>query len=139
MSTQPDPQLVREIARKAALLAARRVDDVDTAIDRSGAIGDRPEAGPELAAWRQARGALYSAVRAQVSRAQVVVSWPDEQAQDERDDDVRAVDHAIWLIDALWAGDARGDDVASVRAELTDRFADRIAALDARTTDGGAG
>lgn len=85
MTTEPDPQLVREIARKAALLAAYRIDDVDTAIDRSGVIGDRPVDVRELPAWRQARGVLYGAVREELRRAQVTVSWPDEQTQAECD------------------------------------------------------
>lgn len=57
--------------------------------------------------------------------------------QDERDGDVRAVADALDLIDGLWSGDARPGDVSLTRIALYDRFADRIAALDARDAKGG--
>ena len=57
---------------------------------------------------------------------------PDEQAQAERDADVRAVD-------ALITASAMSDMPAFWTAfdDLRTRYIDRIAALDARTTDGG--
>jgi hypothetical protein len=49
-----------------------------------------------------------------------------------RDGDVRAVERARDLIEALWNGDAVTAEAGHVLAELDHRFGPRIAALDAR-------
>jgi hypothetical protein len=110
---------VRDFARRAILSA---VEDVDYM-----GIG---EAFGEDESWPQGDGlaydAMHDAVYDAVGAATVTVSWPDEQPQD--DGDVRAVA-------ALAAAD---DDEQLDRAvsELIARFADRIAALEARDAMG---
>lgn len=121
---QPDPQAVREIARTAMTLAAQRRDDIEMAIFRSGAIGDRPTTGSgasaEMVAWRTAYGALYSAVREEMKTGTATVSWPDE-----READVRAV-AALLAADSEDVPEA---EYAAARTALRERFANQIAAL----------
>lgn len=57
---------------------------------------------------------------------------PDEQPQDERDGDTRAVARAIDLIEALWSGTAGHAEAEDVLGELETRYGPRIAELKAR-------
>ena len=82
------------------------------------------------------RAYMAAKIQAIIERSDIHVrvrSGPAEQPQDERDgdDDVRAVARAVNILDSvLNHGYAR--DAIDVRALLLDRFADRIAELDAR-------
>lgn len=84
MTTEPDPRIVRKVARAAMEMVVTRRDDLDSAIRRRGGLGDMPEDPEAKAEYRKAYGALYSAAAADMKAgATVTVSWPDEQL-DER-------------------------------------------------------
>lgn len=128
----PDPQLVREIARGQILNHAKNLAQEDVTIFES--VIEKDICIP-LSVGEQED--LADAVLAEIGKAQVTVSWPDEQqAQDERDADVRAVVRAIQEIAA--ATNCYPPAVASAIGALNKHFASRIVALDARMTDGGA-
>lgn len=73
MSTIPDPQTVREIAREYVLNDPRRAYDISPAI--LGKFGPDGLTKPEYHAY-------CDAVREAIKTATVTVSWPDEQPQE---------------------------------------------------------
>lgn len=80
MTTAPDPEVVRKVARTAMDLAATRRDDLDAAIRRHGGLGEMPEDPQARGEYRNTYGALYSAAAADMKAvATVAASWPDEQ------------------------------------------------------------
>lgn len=80
--TEPDPQTVNELAQEVANIALHDAVHVDQWI---GAVVNS-RFGNECS---QVRAPLHAAVARRM--AVVKLSWPDEQPQDERDADVRAV------------------------------------------------
>lgn len=108
--SEPDPNIVRKVARSAMTLAAQRRDDIDHAILRHGNLGDRPEGGEELREYRTAYGALFSAVRAEMHTATIAVSWSDEKPQNVREDSSAAKRVLAYLDDhrARYPYDATG-------------------------------
>lgn len=80
MSTVPDPQVVREIAREATQRAARRRDYIGSVLSEH-AIMDEILASGDRSAYRR----WCDAIKAEMQSAAVTVSWPKEQAQGERD------------------------------------------------------
>ena len=122
MTTTPDPETVREIAREH-IRSGR--SDIGTTIVKhfgNGALDDE-----EFFAWEYE---VTDAWRRELR----TVSWPAEQLQD--DGDVRAVAALLELDSVLYLGQ-RPTDWGDARSELAVRFADRIAALEARDAKGG--
>lgn len=128
MTTTPDPQTVRAIMRTAAYLVAnttRKQYIVDAAMDAHGVTADDAQAD-------EIRAHVAAAIEEALARLPV----PDEQPQDAQperdgDGDVRAV--AALLIEDEADLEAHWDAVRAIR----DRFAERIAALDAREAKAG--
>lgn len=117
----PDPQTVRDVAREHIRSGRTCIGDTVWAYF-NGALREEEFATWEHKvsdAWRVALGTL---------------SWPDEQSQDERDGDVRAVAATLRWIRAEIARERKllGAVYSGAWIDLEDRFMDRIAALEAR-------
>lgn len=129
---EPDPKIVRKVARTAMELAATRRDDLDLAIRRHGGLGEMPEDPEAKAEYRKAYGALYSAAAADMKAgATVVVSWPDESqddpfamiAEDAPTDSARDVaEH--WFSHAALIVDSVGGPEWHAIADMTRRILD---------------
>lgn len=132
--TDPDPKTVREIAAEVigAAIEDRSSDALNCILEERGLI---------ISAWSSGYTPWHGAVAKAVNEA--VTSWPDEQPQDEqpqdeRDGDVRAVAALLKLGDVSFRGNWL-TDYSDAWSELESRFANRIAALDARDANGGTG
>jgi ketosteroid isomerase-like protein len=126
VTTTPDPQLVREIAREQILNHAKNLAQDDVTVFES--VIEKDVCIPLSVGEQEA---LADDVLAEIGRAQVTVSWPGEQPTAEQDGDVRAV---AALRDALATG-GRGWGEADA---LIAHFADRIDAQIRRDADGSA-
>lgn len=131
--TAPDPQTVREIARQAIRSLIAEQPSAKRYPPRSHielAMFEHGIDHADLNAWPEVYGAVLTAV----GSAQITVSWPDEQPQDERDGDVRAV--AALLVAADHVATAP-NELASALGRLEARFGSRVRALEARDAKGG--
>ena len=114
MTTTPDPMIVREIAREIILDCGRNADDIGTYVwVRVGADLSKHE-----------HGAWCSAIREAIRTAQIAMSWPDEQPQDERDAESHsAAERVRATLDRHAARGSIGGEYldADVRAVLDNR------------------
>lgn len=74
MSTEPDPQIVREIAREATQRAARRRDYIGSVLLEH-AVMDTILTSGDRSAYRR----WCNAIKAEMQTAAITVSWPDAQ------------------------------------------------------------
>lgn len=137
-SNAPDPKTAREIAREHLSDFLSKFPMADTTPFFVGSRVLESVGDPEL--WRTNHPAYIAwcdAVAAEIRAA--LPAWPDEQPQAERDADVRAVAAVFrWLKADQNKGLLRvGPNTQRALLDLTERFADRIAAIEARDAEGG--